>query len=615
MSSGFSGGVPDFFTAGRRSTVVPTNMNLQQQGSFRSPLSGIPADQRAGILARRGPDSMPMGKRSLAEFQQQQDFLKQQQGLEFYLRNVKPRHGYQHASPTSTQSTVNLPPASMEISSVSSSLMNNVNPRCGLPILKQQSPQSLILSNTGNVVSTGTFLPNLVSNKVSVASVPSQESEEKMLNHKLRELEKRLLGDDDDDDAEEVSTVTATEWSETMLNLINPAGKPMSPSPSSSSSSCSSTAASPLLPCPKQYLIDAAVAISEGKPEIASEVFSRLQHLTNERKTSEQRLAVHMISALKSRASPIEHPPQPVTELYGDEHYAATQLLYDVLPCFKLGFMAANLAILSAASERGMNKIHIVDFEIGHGVQYVHLIHALAANINRGKPSAMLKITTFTDSAAAEKLKHVGERLKYVANQKGVCFSIHIKNSSTTKDLSRENLQVQSDEALAVNFAFKLYKIPDESVSTENQRDDLLRRVKMLSPAVMTVVEQELNTNTAPLAARVREVWDHYGALLESLDATVSAENPNRARIEEGLCRRMKNSVAYEGRDRVERCEVFGKWRARFGMSGFKIRPMSVDSLRCNWTRGNPGFTVNEESGGVSLGWMGRSITVASAWY
>lgn len=600
---------------------MPTNMKLQQ-GSFSSPLSGDPPDPKDRILARGGPDSMPMGKRSLAEFQQQQKFLQQQQGLEFYLRNVKPRYGYRHASPMSTLSTVDFPAASVEISSVSNSLMNNVNPPCGLPILKRRRPQSLILSNTGHV-STGIFLPNLVSNKASVDSVPgqdfsAQESDKKILNHKLQELEKQLLGDEDD--AEEASTVTTTEWSETMLNLINPARKLISPSPTSSSSSCSSTAASPLLTCPKQYLIDAAVAISERNPEIASEVFSRLQHLTYDRGNSEQRLAVYMVSALKSRASPTEHPLPPVSELYGKEHYWATQLLYHVLPCFKLGFMAANLAILAAALERGLNKIHVVDFDIGHGVQYEHLIHALA---NEGKPSAMLKITTFTDSspsAVAEKLKHVGDMLKSLANKKGVCFSIRIKNSST-KELSRENLEVLSDEALAVNFAFKLYKIPDESVSTENQRDDLLRRVKMLSPAVMTVVEQEMNTNTAPLVARVREVWDHYGALLDSLDATFPRENPSRVRIEEVLCRRMKNSVACDGRDRVERCEVFGKWRARFGMAGFKIRPTNqpvLDSLRSKLrcgTRGNPGFTVNEESGGVSFGWMGRTITVASAWY
>ncbi|XP_073035247.1 scarecrow-like protein 8 [Primulina eburnea] len=632
MSSGFSGGVPDFFTASRRSSNMPLNMdinnlNSQKQVLFRSPLSGIQTDPNAQIAARRRPDLI--GKRSLAEFQHQQNIL-QQQGLGFYLRNVKPRPNFQHASPISTLSPVDFPPVttlSPDVSSTSNSLVNNTNSRYGFPILQQQRLQPFILSNTSNVPS-GISLPKLVLNQESVNLVPgqdlsAQESEKKMLNHKLQELEKQLLGDEDEGEA--ASVVTSSEWSETIQNLINPAQKPISPSPTSSSSSCSSTSASPPLPCPKQSLIDAALAISEGKPETAADIFTRLQHVSSAKGNSEQRLAAHVISSLKSRINPVVNPP-PVSELYSKEQAGAAQMLYEFSSCFKLGFMAANLAILEATSEQGFNKIHVVDLDIGQGGQYMHLLHALAAKTCEGKPISMLKITTLTDSAAAsrgysseEKLRVVGEELKSLANKLGVCLAICVKNANIS-ELSREKLDINPDEALAVNFAFHLYKLPDESVTTENPRDEMLRRVKSLSPTVMTIVEQEMNANTAPVVARVREVCEHYGALFDSLDATVSRDNSNRVRIEEGLCRRIKNSVACEGRDRVERCEVFGKWRARVGMAGFKIRPMSriaADSLRSklnSGTRGNPGFTVNEQSGGICFGWMGRTLTVASAW-
>ncbi|KAI3458115.1 hypothetical protein Pfo_014778 [Paulownia fortunei] len=566
MSSGISGGVPDFFSAGRKSTVMPTNMNnsyttnlnTQQQFSFRSPVSGILPDPDAQI---HGPDLF--GKRSLAEFQQQQSFLQlqqNQQGLGFYLRNVKPRPNYQHASPISPLSPVDFSPASSISPEVSyaSSVSNSINSRFGLPILQQHRLQPLTLSsrNIINNVSTRAPLPILAKNKgfgntgINISG-PSLE-----MNHRLQELEKQLLGDEED--GETVSVLTNSEWSETIQNLIGPTQKPISPSPTSSSSSCSSTSASPPLPCPKQALIDAAVAISEGKPEAAAETLTRLQLVANAKGTSEQRLAAYMVSALKSRVNPTEHPP---AEVLGKEQAVSTQMLYDVAPCFKLGFMAANIAILEATSEQGFDKIHVLDFDIGQGGQNLNI-----------------------------------------------------------SDLTREKLEVQSDEALAVNFAYKLYKLPDESVTTENLRDVLLRRVKGLSPKVMTVVEQEMNTNTAPLIARVRDTYEYYGALFDSLDATVSRENSERVRIEEGLGRKMCNSVACEGRDRVERCEVFGKWRARMSMAGFQPVPMShlaVESLRSklnSGTRGNPGFSINEESGGICFGWMGRTLTVASAW-
>ncbi|XP_011084446.1 scarecrow-like protein 8 [Sesamum indicum] len=610
MSSGFSGGGPDFFAAGGRATSMNggynTNLNPQQQFSLRSLIAGILPDPAAQI---RRPQLI--GKRSLSEFQQNQ------QGSGFYLRNVKSRVNYQHATPISPFSTVEFSPVPSilpEASSVSNSMIS----RYGLPICQPHRLQPLTSSNrnVNNVcLNSGTTLPGLGS------EVLRQDSEKKMMNHRLQELEKELLGEEEDGEA--VSVVTNSEWSETIQDLISPIRKPISPSPTSSSSSCSSTSASPPIPCSKQSLIDAAVAVSEGKLEVAAGILTRLQQVANPRGSSEQRVTAHMVSALKSRVNPTEQHRLPVGDLYTKEHALSIQMLYDVSPCFKLGFMAANLAILEATWDQGFNKVHVVDFDIGRGGQYMHLLHALVAKKPADKRAAAvaLKITTFTDSVPGDehRLKMVGEGLKALASKIGVCLTFSVKNSTTT-DLSRDNLGVDQDEALAVNFAFKLYKLADESVTTENPRDELLRRVKGLSPTVTTVVEQDMNANTAPLTARVRETCEYYGALFESLEATVSRENPDRVRVEEALGRKMGNSVACEGRDRVERCEVLGKWRARMSMAGFQPLPMGqpvAESLRVklnSGTRGNPGFTVSDQSGGICFGWMGRTLTVASAW-
>nr|GEW00050.1 scarecrow-like protein 8 [Tanacetum cinerariifolium] len=168
-------------------------------------------------------------------------------------------------------------------------------------------------------------------------------------------------------------------------------------------------------------------------------------------------------------------------------------------------------------------------------------------------------------------------------------------------------LMVGNDDFLAVNFAFKLSKLPDESVTTENLRDEVLRRVKSLAPSVVTVAEQELNANTASFTSRVNDAFGYYKTFLDSFDATIPRENADRVKIEEGLSRRIANSVACEGRDRVERCEVFGKWRARMKMAGFdskQVSQLSVESLlgKLNsGTRGNPGFTVKEDTGGKAF--------------
>lgn len=698
MSSGFSGGGgPDFFTtsgiATGRSTspMMPTmNMNVTNpsQLPYRSALAGILPDPAAQIV-HRGPDLI--GKRSLTEFQQQHQLLQQQQqmgglgALYSNLRNVKPRVNYQHTSPISPLSPVDLSVISSlspEASSISNS-SSPMNPRYGRPILQQFRPQQQqqqqlqppqpprMMSNcglsttaslsNGNIIQPASsggmpnqpnkFIPSNISSSSSVSfpnlyhnqravvpmpmpmgmgtpgqqllSAPQDQTEKKMMN-KLQELEKQLFDDDDEGGCggDAVSVVTNSEWSDTIhnLNMITTNCKAISPSPTSSSSSCSSTSASPLIACPKQSIADVAMAISEGRMEAATEVLTRLAQVANPRGTSEQRLTAYMTSALLSRVNPTDYPP-PVAELYSTEHTGSTQMLYELSPSFKLGFMAANLAILEAISgEQPANKLHVIDFDIGQGGQYVHLLHELSVK-KADKPS-VLKITTLVDSVVKEgeeRLRTVRQYLEGLANKYGVCLSFRA-TSLTIGEVNREKLGVESDEALAVNFAFRLYRLPDESVTTENLRDELLRRVKGLSPKVVTLVEQEMSVNTAPFVARVNEACAYYGLLLDSLDATVPRDRWDRVSVEEGLGRKLANSVACEGRDRVERCEVFGKWRARMSMAGFELKPMSspvADSLRSKLnavTRGVQGFTVNEQSGGVCFGWMGRTLTVASAW-
>lgn len=590
MSSGFSGRYPDFYTTGGVNGRSPMNLN-NAQGLYRPSIPGITSDQ-ASLLQRR---SDLIGKRSLADFQQQFQHQHQQQQLGLYLRNVKQRVNYQqHASPISTLSPPvdlsgnSLSPEFSAISSISSSMY-------GLPVLQQlRRPAGVpIISDVGANI------------------------EEKKMMSRLQELEKELLNDNEEDQNDAVSVMTNSEWSETIQNLIGSGHKNhISPTPTSSASSCSSSSIAPPL-CAKQSLIEAASAISDGKNDVALDTLTRLTKLGNTKGTSEQRLVTYMAHALMSRVQSTQSPPG----FYSTEHLESVQMLYEMSPCFKLGLIAANLAILEEiALDSNDIKLHVVDFDIGQGRQYLHLLHTLAAKMKNENKFISLKITALVDhNGSSSELTGVGDRLSAVANKFGVSLTFKALDLNVFK-LTSDAVGVRNDEVLVVNLAFKLFKLPDESVTTENLRDELLRSVKALSPKVVTVVEQDMNCNTAPFLPRVNEVLKYYGALFDSLDATLSRDNVDRIRIEEGLSRKMCNSVACEGKDRVERCEVFGKWRARMGMAGFVAKRMSqklVDSLRVkvnSGTRGNPGFTVNEEAGGVSFGWKERTLTVASAW-
>lgn len=607
---GFTGGgPPDFYAAGR-SMANPSQPNVYRSaGAFVDPAS-------AAQIARQIPSSL-LGKRNLADLHSHHHQSQQSFPLNnLFLRSVKPR-GYNQASPISPLSNLDF-----------YSTMSLPSPDIQSQRLYGTSSGALLQQLRQPPVTLGVNSAFPVQNLAL-----AQESEKKMMNHRLQELEKQLLEDNDEDDgSDEASVITNSNsaWCETIYNLISPNPSPTTQNPkaistsptssasSSSSSSSSSSVASPASDCWKQSVTEAAAAISEGKLEVVDEILAPVMKISNARGSSVQRLAEYMVLALKSRANAAENPP-PVAELYGGEHSASTQSLYDVSPCFKLAFMAANLAILEAIGQED-HKFHVVDFDIGQGGQYMNLLHLLSA---RQKGMLAVKLTAVAEnghgSGGEENLKQVGESLSQLADRVGVCFEFNIVRQKLA-ELTRESLGCEPDEPLAVNFAFKLYRMPDESVSTENPRDELLRRVKGLAPAVVTVMEQELNMNTATFAARVTESCVYYSSLFDSIDSTMQRDHPDRVKVEEGLGRKLANSLACEGRDRVERCEVYGKWRARMGMAGFNLRPMSqsvAESMKTRLSSGyrvNPGFTVKEENGGICFGWMGRTLTVASAW-
>ncbi|XP_050384869.1 scarecrow-like protein 8 [Argentina anserina] len=678
MQSGFNsgGGLPDFYTGGGRSVGNTMNNHPSQPQYNRSQLPGMFLDPAVSQIGRQSQNlhhatSGLIGKRTLAEYQFHQPIPYHQQSLtsqqNMYLRSLKPRttanfqhSSFQHSSPISPLSPIDFSSGSSytgsdnSSSSTTSSLLSQ---RYGLPVHQQLRPQpnvnpsfqatSLPYINNRNSLQPFQTSQSTIQNRVSVSASAiesekkminpminpvlvsgSGDSEKKMIDHRLQELEKQLLDDNDEEeeagDAVSVITKTSSDWTETIQNLISPnqtIQKPISPSPTSSSSSSSSVVSPATLTCSKQSLMEAASAIAEGKPEPAAEILTRLTQVTNPRPSSEQKVLDFMASALKSRVNPVDNPP-PVNELFTPEHAGSTQFLYDLVPCFRLGWMAANVEILEATLEdqSTTNKVHVIDFDIGQGGQYKHLLRALSTRQNgNGKPS-LLKITTVApdNNGGEDRLRTVRDNLSQVAKQLRVGLEFHVAVSHQLSELNREALGCGPDEPVAVNFAFKMYRMADESVSTDNPRDELLRRVKGLAPRVVTLVEQELNTNTAPFMARVNECCAYYGALMDSIEA-VAKDSPDRVKAEEALRRKIVNSVACEGRDRVERCEVFGKWRARMGMAGFELRAMSqsvTESLsRLDYgNRVHPGFTVKVQNGAVCFGWTSRNLTVASAW-
>eukprot|EP01018_Ginkgo_biloba_P011335 Gb_02264 [translate_table: standard] len=369
----------------------------------------------------------------------------------------------------------------------------------------------------------------------------------------------------------------------------------------------------------RQLLIAGAKAVADSDMVKARKFISALRQVVSIRGEPIQRLGAYMVEGLVARLASsggkiyqtLKCKVPASAELLSYMH-----ILYEVCPYFKFGYLAANGAIAEAFKHE--DSVHIIDFQIAQGSQWVTLIQALAARPG-GPPH--VRITGIDDPIAEYArgggLQLVGQRLSKLAETHKVPFEFHAV-PIVGHDVQVDMLEVRTGEALAVNFAFQLHHMPDESVNTSNHRDRLLRMAKGMSPKVVTLVEQEANTNTAPFFPRFMEALSYYTAIFESLDLTLPRESKDRINVEQHcLARDMVNIIACEGAERVERHEVLGKWKSRLTMAGFKPYPLSSHvncTIKSLMESSSENYRIVEKDEALYLGWLDRYLIVASAW-
>ncbi|CAL9100193.1 unnamed protein product [Musa textilis] len=518
-----------------------------------------------------------------------------------------------HADPFHMSGSSN-PRRYLQVSSSPYQLMANIHSS-----IISENPYSSCFAAVQNPDSSASSnISHQTSHSLSDNLSPEQEIDygEDEIMLKLQELEQALLNDNDEDlvDSDQVMGID-DDWAEPIKDLLLPS----SPKESSADSSVSCVGSNREPRTPKQLLFDCAAAISQSSMEEAQAIITELRQMVSIQGDPPQRLAACMVEGLAARiassgrglykALKCKEPPT-------SDRLSAMQILFEVCPCFKFGYMAANYIIVEAVKDEA--KVHIIDFDLNQGSQYINLIQTLSTWAGK-RPQ--LRISGVDDPESVQRavggLKIIGHRLEKLAEDLGVPFEFRAI-AAKTGDITPEMLDCRPGEALVVNFAFQLHHMPDESVSTVNQRDQLLRMVKGLGPKLVTIVEQDMNTNTAPFFPRFVEVYNYYSAVFDSLDATLPRDSTDRMNVErQCLARDIVNIVACEGADRIERYEVAGKWRARMTMAGFVSCPFSADVngpiqalLKSYCDR----YTIKEEIGALYFGWEDKNLVVASAW-
>jgi hypothetical protein len=78
----------------------------------------------------------------------------------------------------------------------------------------------------------------------------------------------------------------------------------------------------------------------------------------------------------------------------------------------------------------------------------------------------------------------------------------------------------------------------------------------------------------------------------------------------------IRNIVAFEGPNRIERHERVDQWQRQLGRAGFQLMGLQcMSQVRMMLpVYGCDGYTLACEKGCLLLGWKGRPIMLAAAW-
>ncbi|PHU07365.1 Chitin-inducible gibberellin-responsive protein 1 [Capsicum chinense] len=370
----------------------------------------------------------------------------------------------------------------------------------------------------------------------------------------------------------------------------------------------------------KQLLITCARALAENKLDDFEILVAKVRSFVSVTGDPIQRLGAYIVEGLVARkelSGTTIYRSLRCKEPAGKDLFSYMYILYEICPYLKFGYMAANGAIVEAC--RNEERIHIIDFQIAQGTQWMTILQALAA---RPGGAPYVRITGIDDPlsqyARGDGLAAVAKRLSAISEKFNIAVEFHAVPVFAL-EVTRDMLDVRPGEALAVNFHLQLHHTPDESVDVNNPRDDLIRMIKSLCPKIVTLVEQESNTNTAPFLPRFVEALDYYHAMFESIDATLPRDSKERINVEQHcLARDIVNVVACEGKERVERHELLGKWKSRFMMAGFQQYPLSAyvsSVIKDLMKRYSEHYALVEKDGAMLLGWKERNLVSASAWF
>ncbi|TKY55801.1 Scarecrow protein 15 [Spatholobus suberectus] len=279
------------------------------------------------------------------------------------------------------------------------------------------------------------------------------------------------------------------------------------------------------------------------------------------------------------------------------------------IPMFSI--FTTNQALLEALN--GSSFVHVIDFEIGLGIQYASLMKEIAEKAAGASPH--LRITAVVPEEYAVESRLVRENLNQFAHDLGIQVQVDFVPLRTFETVSFKAVRFLDGERIAVLLTPAIFC--RLGAAGGGGVASFLADVRRTAPGVVLFVDGEGWSEAAAAASFRRGVvssLEFYSMMLESLDAAVAAGGGGEwVRRIEMLLLRPKMFAAVEGARRRT-----PPWREAFygaGMRPVQLSQFADYQAECLLAKVQiRGFHVDKRHAELVLCWHERTMVATSAW-
>ncbi|XP_028781899.1 scarecrow-like protein 15 [Neltuma alba] len=360
-------------------------------------------------------------------------------------------------------------------------------------------------------------------------------------------------------------------------------------------------------------LIRAADCFDSNQLHLAQAILDRLnQRLRSPVGKPLQRAAFYFKEALQSLLSGSNHTPRVSSLLEIVQSIKTFKAFSGISPIPMFSIFTTNQALLEAL--HGSSFVHVIDFDIGLGIQYASLMKEIAEKAESCKINLpLLRITALVPEEYAAECKLIRENLNQFALELRIRVQVEFVPLRTFETMSFKAVKFMDGEKSAVLLSPSIFR----RLGSTNNMAAFLSDVRRISPSVVVFVDGEGWTEASATTSFRRGVvnsLEFYSMMLESLDAsTAVGGGGDWVKRIELLLLRPQIMAAVEGAGRM-----VSPWREVFygaGMRPVQLSQFADFQAECLLAKVQiRGFQVAKRHAELVLCWHERAMVATSAW-